>query len=456
MTDFGRITPGRSAPTFENCNNPDKEKCPWKVGQKVYLVNNEGTYRRTSSIINSEYLGKRYKIDSIEWYAYSIIGYIRLVSLETGRTVPLTIHQSDLNKENTYVNPFPVIPKLFKDVSKLDAIRFGFSGHYSMYIANAEDNESIDDLLHNCNEFSYNDPCDECDSGECNTCNEEGGDGINIDFGLKVQGFVNTDTDCWGDGAEIIRSVQKHFGCRPNRMGVILRYTDLEHSYGGSVLEFSEIQNFIKYMKECKALPNYISVPEDYEDGQSLLFKIHLEELSPERMYWYFCTLRAPVQTPDIVRITCFLIEKYNMDGLLAYILSHVISSTFCSGHSVVSSGKLQHKGYTFRRGDIRYPLPDYKAVLTLAVRCRRFLTTETALRMADSEFVKEWRLDTHLMRKVVPANDWSTTPRTQHRMVKPEFAFDIRFKVPEETTIENFHTFSVADRKLRLEEIKV
>jgi len=168
-------------------------------------------------------------------------------------------------------------------------------------------------------------------------------------------------------------------------------------------------------------------------------------------MYWYFCTLRAPVQTPDVVRITVMLVEKYKIEGLLAYILAHLVSSAFMGGHSVVQPERLRMLGHVYRTKDVSIPLPNFPAVLEFAVRCRKFLTTKTCPSMHTTKSVNNWRLDRHLLHGVVEPTPWELEINFE-----AENKFDIRFKVPEETTVENFHTFSVTDRKLRQEEIKV
>jgi len=253
------------ARTWENCRNPDKEKCPWKKGQNVYLVSNRHTHWYFGQIIQAELLGKKYTIDIIEWGGYSKNAYVHLNPHDSLSKV--VTHQNDLSKENTFKNMFPIIPDFIKEVVTLDRIGDGYSGNYAMYIANKNDDETVEDLLHSSSMFEPGDPCDDCDGEDCHACDKSNLVNIPIDKSAKVQGFLNSDTDCWGDGAEMIEHVKYNFGKLPTRMGVILQNYDIrrtnwrfkpdDHRY----LRHSEIQKFIKYMKQCRALPNYISVP---------------------------------------------------------------------------------------------------------------------------------------------------------------------------------------------------
>ena len=462
MFDYERNVSG----SWEGDGHPDKEKCPWKIGQTVYLVNNENTKSKNGSTINLYYLGNKFVIQAIQFGRYSIYARLTLGVGLTGSSIISGIHQDDLNKHNTFVHPFKNIPDWLSDMTKYNFCGDSMhSGHFALYIANKKDDESWGDLSNKCNEYNLDGICDNCEDGDCDNCNRV--EEIIVDRHLPIEGFINTNTSCWQDGMDLWRAVLENFDSHPTRLAILLPKDDIYdyylHDPNIHYDIFSNIQKFIKYMKLAKALPSEIQVPDDTMDGKNLMFKVNLEKISPNRMYWYLCTLRAPIQFPDIVPLTVELIEEYNFDPLLGYIMAQVIHPTFYGGHAVVDSPSLRLNGGGIRRDNsntdhlkkceqvlrnpVIYNLPHLGNVLKFTIRSHKFLTTNTSEYVTSAETVKGWALNRHLLFDVFDNDDtWNHVSSSQNSP-----SFKIRFKIPEGLSSMNINTFSVAERQLIL-----
>jgi hypothetical protein len=121
----------------------------------------------------------------------------------------------------------------------------------------------------------------------------------------------------------------------------------------------------------------------------------------------------------------------------------------------VVADIPMKEIGYKYIPEDneggliLNVPLPNWKVVLHFTVRCLKFLTTMTSVKIVDETEPRMWHLDQHLLAGI---EDIKSRGRYFYMGEENYRSFKIRFTIPENITSENFHMFSAKDRKLRKE----
>jgi hypothetical protein len=343
-----------------------------------------------------------------------------------------------VQRENEWVHPYPNGLPEIKDINFSEYAPW--QDHHSEFAIVVGDgqieNYSVDWYYRNVESYEYDEDydCENCWDGDCDNCNHETGGGI---FKTEFPALRGVDPSCWGNAMPIVRAVQNECGT-PTHM-VLLFDSD---SLWGRKNTYEDIMKFYGYMQEAGVIPKGNKVKllskDDVNENATVWFS-DISKMSPEKMYFIFCTMRTPVQHPGIVRLTNRLIEEKNMDYLYAFIMAQVLHPCFQSGHSVVNPNKLRFvPGISWSdriNNKITTPaLPKLDRLLEYSLRTVKLLKHDLGpLERIDNTTRDYWSLDHTLI---------PTTPTKEIHPLKIRYSKNLRL------TPDNLFYFKPQERR--------
>jgi hypothetical protein len=382
-----------------------KIPCPFKLGQKVYVVSSSHTESRYGSNIPQAMLGELHEIMDISWSNMGGKARVQLLNL---RSYHIYVALRDLCAENTYVDPWGKVPTFMKEIPSL-----------SLYM----------DASYQCEFILYRPDKDEWNSFEYKKRYNFLLNNLMSAYNLRcgdqkkksdIVGSINDNGACWASAMSLWRDIHEGLKAHPTRL-----FAKLDRCYLNHWSDYEEIIFFYEQMLKGHCLPKDMPLPTMKDNDDHLFFNVRLENINRERLYWYLCVIRNPAEQPGIVNLTNHFIRRGKMEPLMAYVMAHVCMPEWSGGHSVIEDPS------TYRdkvKNTYNRPYPDMDKVIRHVVKCHKFLTTKT------KEYIMEEKGD-------FLACSW--------RLEKATYGTRIRFKPPVAELAESV-TFSAQTRKLR------